>query len=101
MLILKYLLHRGVVFIVEQPVSSCMFDYPPFARLIARHGLQRVALHMGAFGLEAVKETVLVGNAPYAPRLARSMTPEERSELRAVRARGPLRTTYTYIDAAG
>ena len=75
---------RGVYWIVEQPHSTVMFEYPPFKRWLAKlesrgqdaesssaGRVQRVSTQMGAFGMRSVKETILLGTAPYLDALVR------------------------------
>ncbi|MCP4240171.1 MAG: hypothetical protein GY772_06380, partial [bacterium] len=74
---------RGVYFILEQPVSSTMFDCPLWAGYVRRHPeVRRIRLEMGAYGLQAPKDTVLLGTAPYPHELERRLSPEDRRLLR-------------------
>ncbi len=99
---LRFCVARGVDFIVEQPHSTVMFEYPPFKQWLASDSagrVQRIQTQMGAFGMPAVKDTILLGTAPYLGELARRMTPSERDALAS--SRGRMKTTVKYTDAAG
>jgi hypothetical protein len=99
---LRFCVARGVDFIVEQPHSTVMFEYPPFKQWLASDSagrVQRIQTQMGAFGLGAVKDTILLGTAPYLGELARRMTPSERDALSC--GRGRKETSVRYLDAAG
>ena len=76
-----------------------MWEYPAFKRFLERHGSRvfRVKLQMGAFGLGAVKDTVLLGSAPYLPSLQRRLDPAERRALED----GRLQVVHKYTDAQG
>jgi hypothetical protein len=52
---------------------------------------------MGAYGLLAIKGTILIGTAPYLDALARKMTQSEINNVSAC----SMQTTVTYIDKAG
>lgn len=98
-LIWRLCVARRVFFVIEQPKSSCMFDYEPMKRFLEScEGVQRVQLQMGAFGMAACKDTWLVGVAPWLGRLARRLSPAERSALREEDA---MQVTRTYTDATG
>ena len=98
---LRFCLARGVYFIVEQPHSTVMFEYPPFKRWLASAAaagrVQRCHTQMGAFGLRAVKDTILLGTAPYLGGLARRMGARERQALREDR----MTTAVVYRDSEG
>ena len=97
---LRFCVARGVYFIVEQPHSTVMFEYPPFKQWLASDAagcVQRIQMQMGAYGLRAVKDTVLLGTAPYLGKLARRMTRSERDALSSSR----MNTTVSYTDANG
>ena len=99
---LRFCVARGVDFIVEQPHSTVMFEYPPFKKWLASDSagrVQRIQTQMGAFGMQAQKDTILLGTAPYLGELARKMTPSERAVLAS--GRGRMSTTVKYTDAAG
>ena len=83
LLISAYARARGCAFIWEQPSSTRMFDYPPVASFLASSpDVLRIRLEMGAFGLLAEKETILIGNAPYLPTLQVKMSRGDRLRLR-------------------
>lgn len=73
---------RGVYYIIEQPRSSCMFEYGPFKAFLQKHHAGSVFTEMGAFGMKAEKDMILLGTAPYLPKLVRRLTFDQRQELR-------------------
>jgi hypothetical protein len=90
---------RCVYFIIEQPLSSIMFQYPAWQRFLDRHrSVLQVNLEKGAFGAGSKKPTMLVGTAPYLPALGRRMSALQRHELDA---RGAVLTTIVTEDEAG
>ena len=101
LVVCRVCLARRVHFIIEQPSSSCMWNYPAFVRFLERHGqgrIARVRLQMGAFGMEAVKDTVLLGSAPYLPLLERRMDAQDRQ---ALREGSRLQVVHKYVDVQG
>ena len=83
LLLARLCIARGVYYIIEQPRSSCMFEYAPFAAFLQKHPATSVSTEMGAFGMKAEKDTILMGTAPYLPMLVRRLTPEQRKEIRS------------------
>ena len=59
-----------------------MFEYGPFAEFLKRHSTNSVFTEMGAFGMRAEKDMMLVGTAPYLDMLVRRLTTEQRKTLR-------------------
>ena len=111
LVVLRFCMARGVYWIVEQPHSTVMFEYPPFKRWLAKlesraqdaesssaGRVQRVSTQMGAFGMRSVKETILLGTAPYLDALVRRMTSRER---KALQHDGRMLTAISWTDAAG
>lgn len=96
-LVLEILALRGVFWIVEQPASSCMWDYPAMRSLRERHGLQPRLLDMGAYGGTSQKPTHLLGTAPYLKYLGRRCSPSLRLRLRLE----GVQTTRRWEDADG
>ena len=96
---LLYVLHlRGVHWIVEQPASSILWDYPAMRQVLRMCGLTHPAvLDMGAFGGSSVKPTHLYGTAPYLPGLARTCDAPQRLRLRLT----GVQTTHKSTDAEG
>ncbi len=92
---------RGVFWVIEQPVSTIMFEYAPFKRFLQRHAplIKTARLHMGAFGLLAEKQTVLLGTAPHVEQLTRAMSTTDKHDLRE-RA-DAVRTVHTKFDVVG
>ena len=87
---------RDCTFIVEQPVSSLMFDYTPWYVLLQglRSRIKRVNVHLGAFGAASPKLTKLVGTAAWLPSLHRSM---QESDWVRIRKEG-VSTTVKHED---
>ena len=65
---------RGVHWIIEQPQSSRMWDYPPLAGCLFQCKARRRLTYMGCFGHDMEKATVLWGTLPTLKRLARSLS---------------------------
>ncbi len=63
---------RGVYWVVEQPATSRMWDWPPMAELLANSEALRVHTVMGAYGHRQTKPTVLRGTLPTLRALART-----------------------------
>ena len=82
LLLARLRIARQVYYIIEQPRSSCMFEYGPFAAFLERHPASSIFTEMGAFGMMAEKDMVLVGTAPYLPMLTRRLSSDQRKELR-------------------
>ncbi len=98
LLVLRVCMQRGVHFVVEQPASSCMFQYGPFARFLAqRPAVCQVTTYMGAFGMQAPKCTLLLGDAPHLEQLRVAMDSEDRRVLAAT----AVRTARRYLDSSG
>lgn len=75
--------HRGVHFIIEQPSSSKMFEFPRMKKLLAK--LEKLGctigdatVQLGCFNLEMEKELVLKGWAPQLATMSRKMSQMER-----------------------
>ena len=92
---------RGVWWIVEQPASSIMWEHPRWKRLVRRYRaiVRSVKLDMGAYSMLCVKDTLLVGTAPYLEQMARRMTPDDRQALQFNGHR--LVTGKTTVDKSG
>jgi hypothetical protein len=98
LLVCRLCIARGVYFIIEQPTSTCMWEYPNFVDFLNKHPeINRVKLQMGAYGLLAQKDTMLLGTAPYLEALHRRMV---QSEIQHV-ANEAMQTTVSYIDGGG
>lgn len=86
-LLLTYAVKRNIQVIVEQPLSSLLFDFPPFKRLVSRFGFVSVSAHMGFYGAPTLKPTRLVGSALFLPDLAQKCGVLHRRRLAAASAR--------------
>lgn len=62
--VLQHATARGVYWIVEQPMTSRMWSWPPMAALLSACNAVRARTHMGAFGHRQAKPTVLMGTLP-------------------------------------
>jgi hypothetical protein len=93
----------GVHWIIEQPSDTVMFEYPKFKDYMAKHPeVAKATLQMGAFGLPAQKDTILVGTAPYLRSLERRMAEAERHNLECMQAAAKAAATaLKYIDRNG
>lgn len=96
-LLIALLSSRGVYWIVEQPASTVLFDYPAMRDRLQHSRAMVCRLDMGAFGAESVKPTVLVGTAPQLQHLARTCSGLERQHLHAE----GVQTTVRSTDASG
>ena len=85
---------RDVWWIVEQPSSSLMFRYLPWACVAEGLRPSFIRTHMGAFGGPTAKLTLLVGTAPCLPDLRRSLAPEDQARIAELQVR-------TAVKAAG
>ena len=57
-LALEFCATRGCVWIIEQPGTSIMFEYPAMQRRLERQRAVKVRLDMGAYGAESQKATI-------------------------------------------
>ena len=92
---------RGVWWIVEQPGSSVLFMHPRWKWLVRHYGhlMKTVKLDMGVFNLRFIKDTVLVGTAPYLENMGRRLSRDDRL---AVRDNGHrVATTTDFTDSTG
>ncbi len=95
---LEILTLRGVYWIIEQPATSVMYQYPALRDCLRRHGCtEPCVLDMGAYGGTSQKPTHLVGTAPYLGKLARRCDPQLKLRL-AVEG---VQTTTRWLDADG
>lgn len=69
--LLRVCVARGVYWVLEQPATSRMWDYPPMAKLLEETMAVRVFTYMGCFSHRMVKPTVLYGTLPSLGRLQR------------------------------
>lgn len=99
MVLLLEVLHlRGCHYIIEQPASSVLWQYPAVAACLERHGLQGPCiLDMGAFGGTSLKPTHLWGTAPYLHSLARRCTALDRERL----SQEGVQTTRRWVNSEG
>ena len=74
---------RGIMFIVEQPWSSIVWQHPRWQYLEKRYGhlLHYVETDMGIYSLDLVKKSILVGTASYLPELGSRLTPAGRQAV--------------------
>ncbi len=96
--LLELLSIQGAYWIVEQPASSVLWDYPSMRACLQRHGLKAPCImDMGAYGGSSQKPTHLWGTAPYLPKLARRCDADLKLRLRMEGVQTTKRTT----DASG
>ena len=97
-LVLELLTLRGVYWILEQPASSYMWQYPAMQACLQRHGIVvPQTLEMGAYGGGSQKPTHLVGTAPYLAQLDRRCSAELKLRLRVE----GVQTATTWVGADG
>lgn len=46
---------KGIYYVVEQPISSLLFQYRPVRRLLKRHKARRIHTSLGAYGAPTLK----------------------------------------------
>ena len=88
---------RGVAWIIEQPSSSLMWEYPAMRACLQRHAAAEVRLDMGAYGADSPKPTTLMGTAPYLRVLHRRCSGPERIQLN----HEGVETATSWTDAQG
>jgi hypothetical protein len=98
LLLARLCIARGVYYIIEQPRSSIMFQYAPFASFLQKHPALSICTEMGAFGMMAEKDMMLMGTAPYLPNLVRRLTHEQRKALREDKGRKVTSTVTVRAD---
>ena len=78
---------RGVWWLVEQPSSSLMFGYLPWACVAEGLRPSVIRTHMGAFGGPTAKLTLIAGTAPFLQDLKRSLSPEDSARIEELQIR--------------
>ncbi len=96
-LLLEILHLKNCRYIIEQPCSSCLWDYPALRDVLRRHRSGRCFLHMGAYGGTSLKPTTLMGTAPFLTQLARRCSPQQGLRLQL----WGVRTTKKWRDGQG
>ena len=96
-LLLEVVSLQGGYWLLEQPRSSMLWDYPAMKAVLERHGCTPAYLHMGAYGGRTLKPTTLMGTAPFAHELARTCTARQQLRLQLWGAK----TTTKWKDAHG
>ena len=59
----------GLLVVIEQPLTSCLFDYPPMAKVVAKMALERISVHLDGFGSTSMKPLQLYGTVPWLSKL--------------------------------
>ena len=82
--VLVLCIKRGIYWLLEQPASSALFRHPRWLWLIKRFGrfIRSIKFDMGAWRVDCVKSTILVGTAPYIEDIGRRLTSNEREVVR-------------------
>ena len=57
---LEYAFKRGVSYVIEQPSSSLMFEFPPLKRLLQKHGAKKVVEALVAMMVQRTNNVLLV-----------------------------------------
>ncbi len=88
--------------VLENPQNSKLWEFPPVAAAMAAckgdgQPVHSVRTELGAYGACSRKPVVLMGTAPWLPQVARTCTPQRRSELKE----HGVKTTDIYVDMAG
>ncbi len=55
---------KGMFYVIEQPISSLLFEYKPIKRLLKRHGARQVRCSLGAFNAPTLKPAFCLQNKP-------------------------------------
>ena len=87
----------GAYWVVEQPMSSLMWEYPSMRAALDQCRAVRVQLDMGAYGAPSRKPTTLWGTGPYLAQLQRTCSS---AELEALAAHG-IQTTRASVAPDG
>jgi hypothetical protein len=69
----------GLHVVIEQPLSSILFDYAPMRALIHKTGMQRATVQLGGFGAASRKPLQLWGTVPWLSQLAQASTQRQKS----------------------
>ena len=83
----------GLHVVIEQPLTSCLFDYPPMLKVVAKMAMERISVHLDGFGSTSMKPLQLYGTVPWPSKLQHS------SRWRHQFAQ-PMRTLTTYKTSA-
>ena len=65
--------HLGLVYVIEQPITSCFFELLEVVRILTLTGATRITLHMAAYGGSSRKTMCLWGTAPWLHALQRGL----------------------------
>ena len=69
----------GLHVVIEQPLSSILFNYAPMQALIGNTNLQRATVQLGGFGAASRKPLQLWGTVPWLSQLAHASTQRQKS----------------------
>lgn len=93
---LAWLAHSlGLQILVEQPLSSILFDYAPMRNVLTATGSTRIAIHLDGFGACSQKPLQLRGTAPWLEELRRL------SQQRRKRAEPQEQLTVVHTSSSG
>ena len=92
---------RHVHWAVEQPNSSLMFGYLPWSLVAEGLRPRQVRTHMGAFGGNTAKLTLLVGTAPFLGELQRSLTPADHARIDELEVRTAVKEAGGGVRGSG
>ena len=59
----------GLHVVIEQPLTSCLFNYPPMAKIVSKIALRRISVYLDGFGADSSKPLQLYGTVPWLPKL--------------------------------
>ena len=62
----------GLHVVIEQPLTSCLFDYPPMLKVVAKMAMERISVHLDGFGPTSMKPLQLYGTVPWLSKLQHS-----------------------------
>ena len=93
----------GLHVVIEQPLSSILFDYAPMQAFISKTSMQRVTVQLGGFGAASMKPLQLWGTVPWLPQLAQASKQRQKSAKRgdAKLRQGCEKLTYVKTDGLG
>ena len=93
-ILIIFLLSRGVTFVLEQPGSSQMANYPRFQQLADKLVIYVCNTFMGAYGAGSRKLTTLRSNAPWVMLLQKQLSDDDKVRVNSV----GIATQYTNAD---
>ncbi|CAL1174247.1 unnamed protein product [Cladocopium goreaui] len=101
MYLMELCYRKGIFYVVEQPISSLLFQYGPMRKMLRRHGACRVTTWLGAFNAQTLKPVVLWGTCPFLEKLIAQPSKLKRMQIRRIKSFLGLETVRVYVDSSG